>query len=309
MNLGISVCITTHNRREELARTLRQLGSLDPGPAEILVLADGCQDGTAAMLRDEWPAVRLIEHATARGSIPSRNELAQAATGDILLSLDDDSYPMGSDFVARLRQLFVDRPRVAVVSFAQRTDEFPESLFAESLGSSAFVGSFANSAAAIRRTTFLELGGYPTFFGHAYEEPDFALRCIASGWQVWHESSLVVRHHFTAVQRNELRTHHRHSRNEFWSVLLRCPFPQVLAVAGFRVVRQAGYARKRALSWLLKEPAWWRQALAGIPLCLRQRDPLPWPTYLRWMQLIRHPLSDEAKWQEQFGTLPSTNAR
>ena len=304
MTPRVSVCITTHNRREELARTLLALDDLVPAPDEVLVLADGCQDGTVTMLREAWPQVRVIEHAIAQGSIPSRNALAQAATGDILLSLDDDSYPLGQEFIARLRQVFVDRPRVAVVSFAQRTDEFPASLTAETLGPSRFVGSFANSAAALRRSTFLALGGYPAFFGHAYEEPDFALRCVSGGWQVWHETSLVVRHHFTSAQRNELRTHHRHSRNELWSVLLRCPFPQVMAVAGFRVLRQAGYARKRGLAWLRKEPAWWWQALAGFPRCLARREPIPWAKYVAWMQLVRSPIADAADWEKRFGASP-----
>src|SRR5690606_14493548 len=146
------------------ARTLRELSLLDPAPDEILVLSDGCTDGTASMIRAEWPRVRLLEHNSPQGSIPSRNELAAAATGDILLSLDDDSYPSGRDFVARLREAFATHPKVAVLAFAQRTDEFPDSLQSGDLGPTQFIGSFANSGAAIRRSVFSELGGYPSFF-------------------------------------------------------------------------------------------------------------------------------------------------
>ncbi len=59
--------------------------------------------------------------------------------------------------------------------------------------------------------------------------------------------------------RSELRTpiHHRHARNEMWSVWLRCPFPQFLALAAYRVFAQLRYARKRGAGWVIREPLWW----------------------------------------------------
>jgi GT2 family glycosyltransferase len=302
MSPTIAVCITTHNRCADLARTLAAIHALQPAPDETLVAVDGCTDGTLAMLREKYPAVKTLLHEQARGSIPSRNELATICHSDIFLSLDDDSYPLENDFVARLRVLFADRPHLAVVTFPQRSDEFPESLTAKTLGRSEFVGSYVNSGAAIRRSVFENLGGYPDFFFHAYEEPDFALRCLNAGWQVWCESSLTIRHHFTGAQRNEIRTHHRHARNELWSVLLRCPAPQLAAVALFRIVRQFGYAWKRGLDWTVREPAWWLAALAGVPRCLRERQPLPWDQYRAWMEIIRTPLKTEAEWLAKFHT-------
>lgn len=301
MSLLVAVCITTHNRRDDLARTLAALDALVPAPDEILVVADGCTDGTADWIRRERPQVRLIVHETPRGSIPSRNELAASATAEILLSLDDDSHPIEPDFIDRLRTFFEEHPRLAVASFPQRTDEFSETLTATDFGPSQFVGSYVNSGAAVRRSAFVELGGYPDFFFHAYEEPDFALRCVAVGWEVRHVTSLTIRHHFSAAQRNELRTHQRHARNELWSVLLRCPAPQLFAVAAFRAARQLGYAWKRGIVWVLREPAWWLAFLRGVPRCLAARRPIAWPRYLAWMRLLRSPIEDEAEWMKRFG--------
>lgn len=301
MSLTVAVCITTHNRRDELAHTLAALSGLNPAPDAILVAVDGCKDGTLEFLREKYPQVRLLIHEQAQGSIPSRNELAAACECDVFLSLDDDSYPLETDCIARLRDLFMQRPRLAVASFPQRSDEFPESLTAEDLGRSQFVGSYANSGAAIRRSVFERLGGYPGFFFHAYEEPDFALRCVAAGWQVWHDTSVTIRHHFTGTQRNEIRTHQRHARNEFWSVLLRCPGPQCFGVALFRIVRQLGYAWKRGLDWVVREPAWWLAALGGISRSLAARHPLPWEKYRAWMELVRTPITSEEEWTAKFG--------
>ena len=301
MSLTVGICIATRNRCEDLARTLGVLARLAPAPDEIIVTADGCTDGTAELLRGSHPGVRLIVHDEAHGSIPSRNEMAAACACDVFVSLDDDSYPLETDFIARVRALFAARPRLAVAAFPQRTDEFPATLTTTDFGPEEFTGSFANSGAAIRRTAFEELGGYPEFFFHAYEEPDFALRCVCAGWQVRHEPSLTIRHHFAGAQRNELRTHQRHARNELWSVLLRCPAPQLFAVALFRAARQFGYAWSRGLGWALREPRWWLAALAGVPRCLAARRPLPWRRYLAWMRLVRAPIRDAAKWTAIFG--------
>ncbi len=297
----MAICIATRNRCEELARTLAEIARLAPQPDEVLVAADGCTDGTLEMLRADFPKVRVIVHEQALGSIPSRNELAAATTCAVMLSLDDDSHPIEPDFIAHVIRLFATRPGLAVVSFPQRTDEFPATLTAQDFGPSHFAGSYANSGAAIRRAAFVELGGYLSEFGHMYEEPDFALRCVCSGWEVWHETMLTIRHHFTASQRSELRNHQRHARNELWSVLLRCPAPQVLAVVIFRAVRQLGYAWSRGWTWAIREPQWWCAFLAGVPRCLAARTPLPWARYRAWMGLVRKPIADEAEWRAKFG--------
>jgi GT2 family glycosyltransferase len=268
-------------------RTLGELARLSPAPDEIIVVADGCTDGTLEMLHARFPQVRVIVHEQACGSIPSRNEMARATECDVMLSLDDDSYPVETDFLARVVAHFSERPRLAVLSFPQRTDEFPGTLTAADFGPARLVGTYANSGAAIRRVAFVELGGYPEHFGHMYEEPDFALRCIAAGWEVWEDTSRTIRHHFTGTQRNEMRNHQRHARNELWSVLMRCPFPRMLAVAAFRAARQFGYAWSRG--WALREPQWWLACLAGVPRCLAQRRALPWRKYRAWMELVRHP--------------------
>lgn len=298
--MKIGVTITTHNRRDELARTLAQLARLDPPPDEILVCADGCTDGTAEFVREQNPGIRLLTHDTALGSVASRNELIGASACEVVASFDDDSYPLDLDFVARVRDSFRKSPRLAVLSFAQRTDEHPETLTLADLGPARFVGSFANSAAAIRRSAFEELGGYPGFFFHAYEEPDFALRCVCAGWQVRWVPSPVVRHHYTAAQRSELRMHQRHSRNEFWSIVMRCPAVLLLPLAAFRAARQFGYACRRGLAWVVREPIWWAQALRGIPRCLAARQPLDRRRYFAWLRLVREPIATEEKWNARF---------
>lgn len=287
--LTCGVMITTHDRREVLARTIGELKKLEPPPHEILVCSDGCTDDTEDFVRESIPSVTLLVNRHARGSVKARNQLMRKASSDIVLSLDDDSYPIQADFLTRVSALFAADPDLAVLTFPQLSDEFPESLDRNDFGPPLNVGSFVSSGAAIRRDLFLRLGGYMSMFYHAYEEPDYAVRCVNAGRTIRFEPSLLVRHHFTGVGRNEIRTHHFHSRNEFWSSVMRCPMPHVIAVAGFRWIRQLGYAIRRGPRWVVREPQWWFDALAGIGKPMRERQPIPWVRYRRWMHLVRKP--------------------
>ena len=118
-----------------------------------------------------------------------------------------------------------------------------------------------------------------------YEEPDYALQCIAAGYEVLFTPVVSIRHHYSGQGRNEVRIHQRHARNEFWSALMRCPFPYVVGLAAYRIFSQFRYACKRGPAWVIREPAWWGQALAGVPYCLRRRQPVPWAAYKKWVSL------------------------
>lgn len=296
-----AVSIATHNRLEELQRTCAILAALDPPPGELLIAADGCTDGTAAWVRAHLPDARLFVNTPGKGSIGARDEMIRAARSDIILSLDDDSHPVERDFIAKSIELFEKMPRLAVASFPQRTDEYPETLTATDFGAPHFPGSYVNAASAFRRSAYLELDGWDLSFRYAYDEPDYALQCLAAGWQVYHFPGLTIRHHYSPKNRDEMRIHQRHSVNEQWSVWKRCPFPWVIPVAAFRAARQLGYAARRGPRWVLREPAWWWKSIAALPACLRARRPASWRAYRAWMGLAREPIQSEAEWLEKFG--------
>jgi GT2 family glycosyltransferase len=122
-------------------------------------------------------------------------------------------------------------------------------------------------------------------FFHMYEEPDYALQCIATGWEVLYTPIITIRHDWTGSGRSELRNHHRHARNELWSTVMRCPFPQMLLMIGWRVLSQARFAASRGVFWLIREPFWWWDALKGLPEALGRRHSVSWAGYRKWLRL------------------------
>src|SRR3954452_9789350 len=99
--LTCGIMIATRNRRADLARTCAVLEMLRPQPAEVLICADGCTDGTVEFLQEFHPNFRLLIHEQAGGSIAARDSMMRASTADLVLSLDDDSHPLEPDFLAR----------------------------------------------------------------------------------------------------------------------------------------------------------------------------------------------------------------
>jgi GT2 family glycosyltransferase len=282
--MRVSIMITTSNRLAELQRTLQMLGKLDPAPDEILITADGCTDGTAEFV-STMPNVKFIVNQPAKGSVASRDRMVREAQGDLVLALDDDSYPEEADCIDRIIPLFKQQPKLAVLHFPQRTDEYPCTHARTDYGREGATRSFANSGAVLRRSTYLQLPGFEPRFYHMYEEPDYALQCVAAGYDVLFSPIITIRHYYVSRARDEIRIHHRHARNEFWSTLMRCPLPFAPGMVAWRVFSQFRYACKRGWSWVVREPLWWFQALAGIPLCLRRRRSVSWAGYRRWLAL------------------------
>ena len=284
--MRVSIMITTRNRLNDLQRTVQILGKLDPSPDEILITADGCTDGTAEFVSSELPNVKLIVNQPAIGSVASRDHMIREAQGDLVLALDDDSYPEEPDCVARIVPFFEQRAELAVLHFPQRTDEYPETLAQTKSGSSEHLTrSFANSGAVLRRSTYLQLPGFDRQFYHMYEEPDYALQTVAAGYDVLFSPIVTIRHHYSGRARDEIRIHQRHACNEFWSTLMRCPLPFALGILAWRVISQFRYACRRGWSWGVREPRWWAQALLGVPYAIRKRKPVSWEAYSRWLSL------------------------
>lgn len=283
--MTVSVMITTKGRIDELRRTHTVLRKLDPPPLEVLITMDGCADDAVRAVKLELPEARLTVNQTRLGSVVSRDRMMHEARGDLVLALDDDSYPEQLDCIARIIPIFEQYPDLAVLHFPQRTDEYSETLAQTHFGPERLTRTFPNSGAVLRRLVYLLMPGFEPRFFHAYEEPDYALQCVAAGYNVLFSPVIQIRHHYATQARDEIYIHHRHARNELWSTVMRCPLPFAVGVAGWRVLSQFRYACKRGWSWVAREPIWWGQALAGIPQCLRKRKPVSWRAYQRWLAL------------------------
>jgi GT2 family glycosyltransferase len=86
---GISVCICTRNRPDELARTLESVRA-SSRPVDQVVVSDDSQDSaTRELIETRFPEVTYTT-GPRRGLGANRNVAADRATGEFVLFLDDD---------------------------------------------------------------------------------------------------------------------------------------------------------------------------------------------------------------------------
>src|SRR5437660_1241417 len=85
-----AVILTMGNRPEMLSRILDRLA--EEPVDEVLVVNNGPDDAAAGQAAGR-PGVRVLE-AGGNTGVGGRNLGAREASGDLLLMLDDDSYPL-----------------------------------------------------------------------------------------------------------------------------------------------------------------------------------------------------------------------
>lgn len=99
--MQISVVIPSFNRRPTLARALDSVFAQTSPADEVIVVDDGSSDGSAELVRSNYPQVTLIRQRN-QGVSAARNRGIDAAAGDWIALLDsDDSWR--DDKIERIR--------------------------------------------------------------------------------------------------------------------------------------------------------------------------------------------------------------
>lgn len=102
----LSIIIPTYNRVQLIKYTLDSLGKeYHPGvDFEIIVVDDGSNDGTQAMIRQHYPAVRLFSNEK-KGAAAARNKGLVEAQGKYVQFLDSDDLVGENFFLKKLEFL------------------------------------------------------------------------------------------------------------------------------------------------------------------------------------------------------------
>ncbi len=88
----LSVLIVSWNTRELLRACLASIERYKSDePVEVVVVDNASSDGSAAMVRDEFPHVRLVEPGANTGYARGNNLAFAVAQGDLLLTLNPDT--------------------------------------------------------------------------------------------------------------------------------------------------------------------------------------------------------------------------
>ncbi|MDB6139805.1 MAG: glycosyl transferase family 2, partial [Verrucomicrobiaceae bacterium] len=126
---SLSVVIPAYNAERWLPETLESVASQDWPNLEVIVVDDGSTDGTAALVTNRWPAIRLIRTEN-KGVSHARNAGMAAATGELIQFLDADDLLSPGKLARHAKMLCGNHNADAVYSNWQRLTEGKDGTFA-----------------------------------------------------------------------------------------------------------------------------------------------------------------------------------
>ncbi len=261
---AVSIVIATRDRRGSLLSSLDRLAAL-PGRPPLVVVDNGSVDGTPAAVRAAHPQVTVIEAGSNLGAA-ARTVGVRALDTPLAAFADDDSW-WRPGALARAAERFAADGALGLlaarvlVGDEQRLDPVCEAM---ERGPERVLG-FVACGAVVRRSAFLEVGGFDPRYGIGGEERRLALDLAAAGWTSIYVPNVVAHHHPDAGGLPRPGRLRRQVRNDLWSAWLRRPVSSALR----ETARALRGARPRAAALGAAD------ALRGAAWVMRERKPVP----------------------------------
>lgn len=131
---GVSILFVVKNERSNLERMFPMILAQDyPGSVEYICVDSGSTDGTVEFMREHGAVIREIPPAAFHHG-RTRNLAASLATGEILVMLSGDAFPVHERWLQKLAGHFSD-PRVGAVYGKQTAPKGMGALRTQSLAS------------------------------------------------------------------------------------------------------------------------------------------------------------------------------
>jgi GT2 family glycosyltransferase len=223
----LSVIVVSYNTADVTLRCLHSVNrAVGTRPAEVWLVDNASQDGTAPRVRQELPQTRLICNETNRGYGAAANQAMRQASGDAFLLLNSDAEISAAALRGMLEALERDpllaavgarlvgadgRPRPSARRFPAPLRELLERfmlyrLLPRRVRSRFLLGDHAlpehartpdwvtGACLLVRRTAFLQTGGFDETIFLYGEELEWCARLRRGGWRIGLEPEVEVVH-------------------------------------------------------------------------------------------------------------------
>jgi GT2 family glycosyltransferase len=275
---ALSVIVPTVGRPGPLARCLAALETQDAEVPFEIVVVDDAPSGSPRTVAPPDPSVQVIDSG-GRGAAAARNAGARAATGNVLLFLDDDLVP-APDLVRRhlahhdgaANRIVIGRcpprpPRPGLIDRAATLwweDRFREMAESATL---TFTDVLSGNA-SIDRARFLSLGGFEDGLGTLRREDwHWGIEVLEAGMAVTFDPDAVAVHEFALDTDGRMAAVFAEGRGD--AVLAR-RWPGI--VHALPLVQSNGWRPKRAvLTLALRHETLRRMVIAGVEALERLR--------------------------------------
>ena len=218
---SVSIVIPHWNNVDVLSECLESILNTDFENFETIVVDNASTDNSVALVRSNYPNVKLIENDKNYGYAGGCNIGAEAASGDFLIFLNNDTV-QEKDWISNLIKTINSDDKIAAVQ-PKILNYYDRNVFDYAGGSGGHMdiycfpfargrifsfqendeGQYNNKEKCfwssgtcfmVRRELFQKAGGFDeSFFAHM-EEIDMCWRLYAMGFEVWVEPDSVVYH-------------------------------------------------------------------------------------------------------------------
>jgi GT2 family glycosyltransferase len=237
----VSIIIATYNGKKYLDKCLDSLKNTKYSNFEILVIDNNSTDGSAALVKQNYPYVKLIELKENLGFAASNNLAAREAKGNFYIFLNNDTIVTStwlSELVRSLTDLknsqvaiaqsFLLRPDGQVDSSGDFIDRFGRS-YSSVLKNPSNNREILSARAAcmiVTKEVFWKLGGFEEDFFASFEDVHLGWKAWIAGYKVVLASNSIVYHFAGQTVKRLKSTINFHSmKNQTCVILLNFEFP------------------------------------------------------------------------------------
>jgi GT2 family glycosyltransferase len=284
----VSVVIVSFEVRECLRRCLTALGEAG-GALDVWVVDNASSDGSADMVAEEFPAVRLLRHERNLGFAVAANRALREGQRDYALLLNPDA-ELRAAALERLVRFLDLHPHAAVVaprllgsdgrpqrsawSFPQLTSTLlrlvgaprrrpgPSDVGGDGEATPRSVDWVSGACVLVRRTAMAQVGLLDEAFFLYGEDVDWCRRFWNAGWSVWLDPSITAVHlggqSAARLKRAgvDLWTLHSGRNDYLYFRKHRGARAAALITAVDCLSSALRWAKWATLAWLFRNPAW-----------------------------------------------------
>lgn len=251
----VSIVIPNYNGKNDLRNCLKSLRKLKYHEKEVIVVDSGSTDGSAQMVCEEFPKVRLIK--TGKMGIGEANNVGiEAAKGDIIVfDLNSDDV-VDEDWLTHLIKSIEVSPHIGIVCGKRLLKGYDRILDSAGASIHFFIGTVPAigrgkrdsahynvmrevdyvAVPMVKREVFEKIGLCDPEYYLYYEETDFCIRAKKAGYKILYVPSAVFWHRrSTSIGKQNPRKHYYERRNRIRFILKNFPSPILILPAMFHV--------------------------------------------------------------------------
>lgn len=216
-----TICILTFNRAKYLNDLLASLSCIKKNEVEILVIDNNSTDNTSEIIR-QYQFANYYKTDKNIG-VAARNIGIKRATGDIIITIDDDIIGLNDEYLTKIADRFIADDNLGALNFKViehntgnicnwihhcKSEEFENKDFP--------TYEITEGAVAYRREIFEKVGYYAEDFFLSHEGLDLAIRIIDSGFAVEYSGEICLIHCHAESGRKPWYRYYYDTRNQFW---------------------------------------------------------------------------------------------